>query len=205
MRTMEMHGVTNRGKYRFAEPPRPDMWLYRFNKIDPMLKSNRYGWLSTRTCKSHREFNGGTRHRARLTGEKLKRVDAVGGRLAYPDGRWRGVARTTPNDMPCTDADYSCCEHWKEMSGRSLSVAERLAHAASALAGENASNAEIINILPAAETARIGTIGGWPGPTRISPPKTTRSRPNPTKAGCVRAGWANHPARYTQSPQDSNT
>ena len=50
-----------------------------------------------------------------------------------------------------------------------------------------------------------GTISDWPGPTRISTPKTTRSRPCQTRTGCPRAGWAGRPARNPQSTHDPHT
>ena len=66
------------------------------------------------------------------------------------------MARTTPSDWPCTDPDCICCGHWQEIACRSLSVAERLAHVASILAGKNTSSEEIIWTLQAAEAALAG-------------------------------------------------
>ena len=66
------------------------------------------------------------------------------------------MARTTPNGWPCMDPDCRCCGHWQEMVSRSLSVAERVAHIASILAGKDASSEEIIWTLQAAEAALAG-------------------------------------------------
>ena len=66
------------------------------------------------------------------------------------------MARTAPNYRSCMDADCSCCEQWQEIAGRSLSVAERLARIASALAGKNAYSEGIIHTLQAAEAALAG-------------------------------------------------
>ena len=118
-----------------------------------------------------------------------------------------GMARTATNNRSCMDADCSCCEQWQEIADRSLSVAERLARIASALAGKNtivkgsythyrrqkppwpARTPPRMIRFAASKRQRPpwpGTTSGWPGPTRISTPKTTRSRPYPTRTGCVR-------------------
>ena len=66
------------------------------------------------------------------------------------------MARTAPNGWPCMDPDCRCCGHWQEIASRSLSVAERVAHIASTLAGKDVSSEEIIWTLQAAEAALAG-------------------------------------------------
>ena len=57
------------------------------------------------------------------------------------------MAKTALKDRSCMDADWSCCEQWQEIAGRSLSVAERLARIASVLAGKNTYSEGIIHTL----------------------------------------------------------
>ena len=54
------------------------------------------------------------------------------------------------------DPECICCGHWQEIACRSLSVAELLAHVASARAGENTPCDEIICTLQATEAALAG-------------------------------------------------
>ena len=70
------------------------------------------------------------------------------------------MARVAPKGRPCTGINCRCCEQWQEITSRTLSVAEHLAHIASISVGENALNGEIIQMLQAAEATLADESAG---------------------------------------------